>query len=337
MCVKQREREIWVDAVKVFACVLVVIGHLFQSMVASKILTPNEWLAWFDRTIYCFHVPLFFLCSGYLHQKRSNTQTVGDWGQHIAKKAVTLGIPYAAFTVITWLLKVAFSGFVNNMVGNLTVVLFIRPMSPYWYLYALFCMFLITPTFANKSMAVIALGIALAMKGIHIVMGDLSIYALSKVMEYEVWFVLGMCVCVFDLPEFLSKSKAWIWLGAGFACVFLLASVWRFEIPGKGFWMGLLACTAVVVFGIILYPAQENAKLTEFMAQYTMPIFLMHTIFAAGFRSVLLQFGVSNAPVHITVGLIAGFAGPILAVNIMEKVKWFDVLLHPGKYIKFTK
>ena len=34
----KKEREIWIDNVKVFACVLVALGHFLQSMTKSQIV-----------------------------------------------------------------------------------------------------------------------------------------------------------------------------------------------------------------------------------------------------------------------------------------------------------
>lgn len=59
------KREVWVDYVKVFACILVVLGHLFQSMIKAKIIPENDLYIWFNTTIYYFHVPLFLICPGY--------------------------------------------------------------------------------------------------------------------------------------------------------------------------------------------------------------------------------------------------------------------------------
>ena len=74
-----RTREKWVDDVKVIACILVVLGHFFQSMTKSNILPENGLYQWFNTTIYYFHVPLFFICSGYLYQKYSKVNSVGSW------------------------------------------------------------------------------------------------------------------------------------------------------------------------------------------------------------------------------------------------------------------
>lgn len=68
-----------------------------------------------------------------------------------------------------------------------------------------------------------------------------------------------------------------------------------------------------------------------FFAKYTMPIFLMHTLFAAPMRSVLLKIGVTNAAIHIALGLGISFAGPIVAAWIMKKTKWLEFFLYPNK------
>ena len=141
-----KTREKWVDDVKVIACILVVLGHFFQSMVKASITLDSDLYEWFITTIYYFHVPLFFICSGYLYQKYSKVNSVDSWYRNVAKKA--------------------FSGSVNNQIGGLGDTLLFHPASPYWYLYALFFIFLLTPTFKSVKMAVGGLIVAIAMKTI---------------------------------------------------------------------------------------------------------------------------------------------------------------------------
>lgn len=55
-----------------------------------------------------------------------------------------------------------FSSSVNDQIGGLGDTLLLHPTAPYWYLYALFFIFLVTPTFSSvKAAAVI---VALAVK-----------------------------------------------------------------------------------------------------------------------------------------------------------------------------
>lgn len=155
-----RTREKWVDDVKVIACILVVLGHFFQSMAKANILPESDLYKWFNTTIYYFHVPLFFICSGYLYQKYSKVNDFRSWKKNVAKKALALGVPYVTFTTATWILKKGFSSSVNDQIGGLGDTLLLHPTSPYWYLYALFFIFLITPTFSTVKMAVVGLTIA---------------------------------------------------------------------------------------------------------------------------------------------------------------------------------
>ena len=161
-----KTREKWVDDVKVIACILVVLGHFFQSMVKASIMPENDLYKWFNITIYYFHVPLFFICSGYLYQKYSKVNSVDGWYRNVAKKAVALGVPYVTFSTATWVLKKVFSSSVNDQVGGLGNTLLFHPASPYWYLYALFVIFLLTPTFKSVKMAVGGLIVAIAMNTI---------------------------------------------------------------------------------------------------------------------------------------------------------------------------
>lgn len=72
----------------------------------------------------------------------------------------------------------------------------------------------------------------------------------------------------------------------------------------------------------------------DFLAEYTMPIFLMHTLFAAPLRSVLMKVGIENAVIHVVVGLGISFIGPIIAAWIMKKTRWLEFFLYPNKFVK---
>ena len=165
------KREEWIDYIKLFACVLVVLGHFFQSMVKAEIILDNNIDEWFNTTIYYFHVPLFFICSGYLYQKYSRVDNFDSWKSNVLKKAVALGVPYFVFSFATWLLKTVFSGEVNNHIDGLGYTLFVHPTSPYWYLYILFLVFVVVPTIKTKRGIVVITVIALLGKALSMILG----------------------------------------------------------------------------------------------------------------------------------------------------------------------
>ena len=328
-----RKREVWIDDVKVIACILVVLGHLFQSMTKVNILPENDLYQWFNTTIYYFHVPLFFICSGFLYQKYSKVNDFKSWKKNMAKKALALGVPYVTFPTATWVLKTVFSGSVNDQIGGLGDTLLLHPTAPYWYLYALFFIFLVTPTFSTVKMALIGLLAAIAVKA-YILTGGTRVYAVSTVLANEIWFVLGMSSCVFDVQIRGKKLQGTV---IGLLFLGLSVAVYMADIQNSAmsFVLGLLACAAVIL--LVAGFEERSGKMMGFLAKYTMPIFLMHTLFAAPLRSVLLKIGVTNAAIHVVLGLGISFAGPIVAVWIMKKTKWLEFFLYPNKFLGKAK
>lgn len=82
----------------------------------------------------------------------------------MAKKALALGVPYVTFSTATWVLKTVFSSSVNDQIGGLGDTLLFHPTAPYWYLYALFFIFLVTPTFSTIKLAAVGLVVAVVAK-----------------------------------------------------------------------------------------------------------------------------------------------------------------------------
>lgn len=330
-----RARECWIDNIRVFACILVAVGHLVMSMITAEIIPSGKLVDWFIATIYYFHVPLFFICSGYVYQKYGRVASFSDWTWNVIKKAVTLGIPYFVFSLVTWVLKSVFSSAVNVQNIDLLESLFVTPASPYWFLYILFLLFVITPTLNNKAMMIVVATVAVIFKIISVGVEEISVYAVAEVLSNTIWFVAGMVLAVTNISRFAMRK--WIPFGCVLAAVFLAVSlgVYTTENEGISFAMGIVGCAATVLILCGGFAGDKRYPVWEVLSRYTMPVFLMHTIFAAGWRSVLLKIGVTNAPIHVVTGLIISFAGPVIAAMIMKKVKALDILLNPGKYICF--
>ena len=332
---KIKEREVWVDGVKGIACILVVCGHFFQSMVKAGIYPESSLYLWFNRTVYCFHVPLFFICSGYLYQKCSRVEDFDRWKTHVLKKALALGIPYFTFSTVTWILKTLFSGSVNEEIGGLPATLFLMPTSPYWYLYCLFFVFLITPTFKTRGIAIGFTAMAWAFKAISLFWGGSSIYAVSSVFSNEIWFVGGMCLCLIDIREKISEKAGGV--SAIMGVLFFALSIFVFMkdigSASMDFLLGMIACAAILIGFISLYTNRKKNRVFV-IAKFSFPIFLMHTLFAAPIRIILMKAGIMNPIVHTFMGIGLSFVGPIIAAEIMQEVGHLDFLLYPSRYVK---
>lgn len=83
-----------------------------------------------------------------------------------------------------------------------------------------------------------------------------------------------------------------------------------------------------------MYGDNRQGSIFGFWAKYTMPIFLMHTIFAAGIRIILFIIGVKGSVIHIALGLVISFLGPVAAAIVMNKTRVLEFLLYPAKFVK---
>lgn len=331
-----KKREVWVDYLKAIACTLVALGHFLQSMIKSNLIISNPFFVWFEETIYLFHVPLFFICSGYIFQQYTCVNSLKSWFSNVKYKLLTLGIPYFTFSFITWILKTCFSNAVNDHPGSLPESLFLYPLSPYWFLYVLFFIFAITPTLKNNKHALLFLTVSLLLYALR---SNLPInnYLFSKLATYEFYFVLGMILSFFHISDLKILKKYGNTLGTILLTAFLPLSILDYLFLSSGFMdfiLCLLVCIALSF--IFIYYDYHNIqfKLLNWISQYSMPIFLIHTIFAAALRTLLFKLNITMPAIHIVSGLLISFIGPITAAIIMKKTKFLDFFLYPNKYIK---
>ena len=140
-----------------------------------------------------------------------------------------------------------------------------------------------------------------------------------------------MSVCAFNVQLKGRKVQGTI---CGLLCMILSVVVYMIGNHNKmvSFALGLLACIAVIL--LVVDSEEKFGRGMNFLAKYTMPIFLMHTLFAAPLRSVLVKVGIENAVIHVVLGLGISFVGPIIAAWTMKKTKWLEFFLYPNKFVK---
>lgn len=87
----------YIDAAKGIGILLVVLGHHIQG--------KPELIHW----IYSFHMPLFFILTGYLeHRNQADHRQSADLRSYIRKKAAALLWPYYTFSAVNFLWITAF-------------------------------------------------------------------------------------------------------------------------------------------------------------------------------------------------------------------------------------
>ena len=90
---KKKERVAYLDLLKCLGMFIVVSGHIHTNY------------GWFSLPLHSYVIPLYFMLSG-MTFRRSKYPNFGDFAKHRAK---SLMLPYAMFSVVTWVFWVAYS------------------------------------------------------------------------------------------------------------------------------------------------------------------------------------------------------------------------------------
>lgn len=122
----------WLDCAKGLAIVLVVLGHSFQYY-----LYPDGFgkaLPW--RIVYAFHMPFFFLLSGFSSGLSKSLKFSRDT---LVKKLKRLAVPYFAWGVLLFPVSYLYRGWSWDLITDLVV----NPSRVgLWYLWTLFFIWL---------------------------------------------------------------------------------------------------------------------------------------------------------------------------------------------------
>lgn len=354
----RKKRYSYIDNMKLAACILVVIGHFVMSMTANSLMPRSFVSEYLLDTVYTFHVPMFFICSGFLYQKADRVHSFSAWKTSVLRKFLDLGVPYTVFTAITVLLKKMFESEVTSKANELLDTLVFNPTAPYWYLYVLMFFFIIVPCMKSKKGALVFLGVSLCIsiglavvytagispeKSLYKLTHSYVLYSVVRMIIYSLkrllWFALGMYLAFADEGN-VKKACRFIAVPALVAAVAL--SVLSFDYS-KGYYneiqnigIGILFIVFIVLTAISLTPAWLN-RFSLKSSEWFMPVFVLHTIFSAGIRIVLIRLGITNLALHILGGIIGGFILPVITYIICAKLTPLMFFFYPTKTIKILR
>lgn len=333
----ENKRIVWVDYLKAFTCLLVVIGHLLQSLQKAGIPQNLQLTNFIIYYIYLFHMPLFMCISGFLYSKKKLEETsFSGYIKFEKRKLIDLMIPYIVFYLIYLGINILFSKDVNTPKGkNEFVGMLNNPMSPYWFLYALMSIFLITPLlekiFKENKRKVLVFYIILKIISIFY---QPNIYLIKSISTYGIYFYFG---CFIREEKIIGKREKFILILLHFLIAIIIFKY--LNNVNKYIYQFIVLCMAI--YGIIAYieifKNIEKNKILNTFKSYTFQIFLLHTIFAAGIRIILLKFKIQNYFIHFIVGILASIYLPVFVSKISEKIKYTQILFFPTRTIQQIK
>lgn len=328
------ERNVLVDRLKGYACFLVLFGHVIMGIRKAGIAMPDVFYGT-ETFIWSFHVSLFLFLSGVVYK------ITGEWKGKKTKigfikhKLLNLGVPYVIFSTVYI--------FINSFVGGANtqssfsdvLTIWKTPVAQYWFLYALFFLFLIW-TVLSDTLKNWQITLVIVAFGYLAPMFDVSLGCFEVVFFSALAFGLGTFTKVSLIEERPIRVKILICVLHVVAGVFLI----RFnliESAGiKELIMVLGICSSIAFISIIT-KIGAVAKFLDFMNRYSFQIYLLHTIFTAGIRIVLVKMNINQWFIHLVVGCICGLVFSVIAAIIANKIKVLNICFFPSKVLKKVK
>lgn len=182
----KNNRIYYFDNLKFILILLVVIGHFLGFIIEKSNLAKSIWIF-----IYCFHMPLFILVSGYFSKKAIENR---DYSK-----------PLKYFILYTILKLIVY--FIYMFIGEKISFKLLTTGGAEWYLLAmsLWYMFSILTKKINKKFILIISFILALIIGYDKTCGDFLV--LSRTIVFYPFFLLGMIINKHTIEKITSSTK----------------------------------------------------------------------------------------------------------------------------------
>lgn len=190
--------------------ILVILGHSF-SFSGFDIIENTKLNTYIFRTIYSFHMPMFFMIAGFL-TNNNKEHLIKDF---YLSKIKRLLIPYIFINIVDAIPRHLFSELVNNKSNSIERIIFYSGAAT-WFIYTLFILFLIFPVIEKyiiKKDKYYLFGIFLLGIKISGVTDSIDIFTINRLVNMSFYFYIGYIIKPYYERIKISKIMRYIILG----------------------------------------------------------------------------------------------------------------------------
>ena len=320
-----------IQILRAFAIILVLLHHSIVNSNVSIIGTN------IDNVIICFHMPVFFLISGYLFELNLRKYIDNGKFKFINNKFKHLIIPYLFWTIILWIgVQVACvinESFINKIgYAPMSIFNLIKGIFTYeiyytqhlWFLYVLFIMFIINILFSKANIKVLLIistiiGLSTALISYPNI--------INRLFKWFVFFIIGRCIVNNEEIIFNKNDIKNILI----MVLFVFLSIIRVSFNvGDNIFSKIINIMIMYLIGItgsyvlfLLSKAMRNDKTKYYfkkIGNYSYEIYLIHNPYFVATSSIVLS-DIFKIPAVITIilSMLLGIVFPILISNIINR------------------
>lgn len=302
------ERELFIDRARFIGICLVIVGHCIQFNI------NNAYNNFFFNLIYSFHMPLFFIISGYVAQHSKNKSI------KLKKRIISLLYPFILWSfLLNIIVKSNYSSFYE------TFRYICYPDNGYWFLWVLFYISIITDLFYSKiwTLKLVALLLALL-----VVIFNTPLFGFNLIKYYGIFYFVGIILCryslLFRLDSISICAKA-VFVCAGvilsllymhdnnYTVLFNNASIQKIFIFLYKIITAIIISLSLIISIKLLWKNESKDIIVRIGQSYTLPLYVTNSFFVS-----LLNF--SNQYINFCINLLIVITASALIIYFLDKV-----------------
>lgn len=344
--IKSPNRILWIDAIKGFAIIAVIFGHVllgFEQINAFP--SSQKYIVFLNRWIYSWHMPLFMFVSGITFQISSLKNFTPNYNK-IRKQALNLALLFLLFCSLLSVLKVVFAKYVNNPIDiHSLLISIILPQTLMWYLWVLIIYYLAFPLLCStdqfNKLTFIILFLISSFAYYCYSVGWLNILCIKNLFYCSVFFYLG--IYFFRIKKYLTKA---IVAMAGAYLLIEILYLIALLVNSKNGCIEINIITdqinalAVIIVCVCFFQRLNNVsfitKAIAYLGENSLVIYLLHTYFITICRKLVLYFHL-GCLISLTICFFAPILTCMLITYFVNRNKYLTYIFKPILFVDYLR
>lgn len=317
---------LYISLIQSFAVILVVIGHSLNFQAEAM----PQWAILINNIIYSFHMPLFFVLSGFLlaYSLKKREKSFFDF---VFNKIKRLIIPYIVIATCAYLLKIIFFNKFAYSPAEASIQFYLHsllypsenPNKYLWFLPTLFLILIPSYFFAKNKISAMILLLCSACLHFCCFCTNIKILSINSVCLNTIYVAIGICLFMYKQTIFniIKKNITTYVIAIFYLILFFIKyklgieqkinniSIVSFVIANLGIFL---------TFSIFIKIEKTNTAIFEPISNYYYQIYLL-SWFSQCLLRILYQLGYVN---YITVAILMTVGGiyfPIIFTKLAIK------------------
>lgn len=339
---ESKKRILEIDIAKGLAIILAVIGHAFPDAVKGFWIAGKDSIAASTESfIYSFHMPLFFMCSGFLLYTKLSTG--GGIFKQVSSRFRRLMIPYLFLSFMYLLAKMKGGALAATQLGDNPVIGIVFGNSPCfgaWFLWSLFFISIIVLSVRKVNVWILLL-ICFALSYVQLNLSE-TYKGIQSILSNTLWLVMGCLVR--KNYKIICERTGWLQLIISLMIILLIhiynvvnldnSILYRKSLMIIKTLAGISTSFSLCYIIALKYPQTIVAKCLKICGDYCMDIYIISMFVLVPLRILYVNFGFMNYIPYwpwIIIASVLGVIVPIiLSKYVVRKYKLLRILLIGG-------